>query len=118
MRKTIHIPLATLTFILGMAGCHSTTPQNQPQNAAQVTDDSQDPAMEANLAPAVNTTQPEQATPAQQAAPQSAPAQENPPPPPPDQSSAAPSDNSEAPSDQSYDYNAPVQGYQDQAQPT
>ena len=37
---------------------------NQPQNAAQVTDDSQDPAMQANLAPAVNTSTQPQAGPA------------------------------------------------------
>src|SRR5580704_14564512 len=119
LATTQALPLVTLAAILGLAGCHSNTAPNQPQNAAQVTDDSQDPAMQANLAPAVNTsTQPQaaqQTSAAEQSSPASAPEQQTtPPPPPPDETSAAPS---EAPSDQGYDYSAPVQDYQDQAQP-
>ena len=54
MRKT-HVkafPMFALALAFGVAGCHKNPTQDQTQNAAQVTDDSQDPAMQANLAPA------------------------------------------------------------------
>jgi hypothetical protein len=94
--------LLTIALAFGVAGCHSnsnpeqttaTSPASTP-DATQVANDNQDPAMQANLAPAVNTTQ-------------SAPAgstdssQETAPPPPPDESSSS------TPSDADYDYNAP-----------
>ena len=122
MRKT-HVkafPMFALALAFGVAGCHKNPTQDQTQNAAQVTDDSQDPAMQANLAPADNTTaQPQQAaqSPAPAAAPvqQSAPAQETAPPPPPDQTAST--ESSAAPSAQDYDYSAVDQSSQDQAQP-
>ncbi len=49
-------------LVIGATGCHSNPPQNsdQSQNAAatQAADESQDPAEQANLAPAVETTPP------------------------------------------------------------
>lgn len=125
MRKT-HVrtlPIFALAVAFGVAGCHKNPAQDQSQNAAQVTDDGQDPAMQANLAPASNTAAPAQPQaaqyPAQAPAQQSAPAPETAPPPPPDQTAGTePSQESgTAPSDQSYDYNAVDQSYQDQAQP-
>ena len=121
MRMSTHaqlIPLLALGAVLGLAGCHSNTAPNQPQNAAQVTDDSQDPAMEANLAPAVNTSlsrkrpsrQPRLSRVLPQARRSSRPLRLHRP----IETAAAPS---EAPSEEGYDYNAPVQDYQDQAQP-
>jgi hypothetical protein len=115
MRTMTHFrsfPLFALALAFGIAGCHKNP--DQTQNAAQVTDDSQDPAMQANLAPVSNSTiQPQQAQQDQALTPreQAAPAQSTPPPPPPDETAST------APSDQSYDYNAIDQGDQDQVQP-
>ncbi len=116
MRKT-HVrtlPIFALAVAFGVAGCHKNPAQDQSQNAAQVTDDGQDPAMQANLAPAngtttANTPAQTQAAqyPTQAPAQQGAPAQESAPPPPPDQTaSTASPEYGTAPSDQSYDYNA------------
>jgi len=60
--------LALGALTIGMAGCHKTNPtQNQNATATQAADESQDPAEQANLAPAVNTTQ--EGAPQQQTAP-------------------------------------------------
>ncbi|HEX5235115.1 MAG TPA: hypothetical protein VFW25_07280 [Silvibacterium sp.] len=99
-RKThSFLPLCALTvglFTMAVVSCNksSQTPQatnpTQDQNAAatQVADNSQDPADQANLAPADNTTQ-------------GAPEQQTAPPPPEDQM------NGQSSSDNGYDYNAP-----------
>ncbi|HET9789960.1 MAG TPA: YXWGXW repeat-containing protein, partial [Candidatus Angelobacter sp.] len=56
--------LAISALVLAVAGCHSTAPPlsnntNQAQNAAmQAADESQDPAEQANLAPAIETAPP------------------------------------------------------------
>jgi len=62
-RHVGYLPLSALTFgilMMGAAGCHSNPSPNsdQSQNAAatQAADESQDPAEQANLAPAVATT--------------------------------------------------------------
>jgi hypothetical protein len=108
--------LLALVLAFGVAGCQknsapdqtAATPAASTPDATEVADNSQDPAMQANLAPAVNTTQ---AAPAQSPAP----TQETAPPPPADESSSAAS--SSAPSDADYDYNAPDTSSQDAAQP-
>lgn len=63
--KFRYFPLSSLALgclMIGVAGCHSNPSpnSNQPQNAAatQATDESQDPAEQANLAPAVQTQTP------------------------------------------------------------
>jgi hypothetical protein len=94
--------LLTVALAFGVAGCHSnsnpdqttaTSPASTP-DATQVANDNQDPAIQANLAPAVNTTQ-------SAPAPSTGSAQETAPPPPPDESTSS------TPSDANYDYNAP-----------
>lgn len=93
--RSTQLPLYALAIgflATGIAGCHGNNQNNanqaQPQNAVatQAADESQDPAAQANLAPAVNTTN-------ESAQQQSAP------PPPPDQ----------AANSNYYDYNAPPQ---------
>ena len=108
--------LLALVLAFGVAGCQknsapdqtAATPAASTPDATEVADNSQDPAMQANLAPAVNTTQ---AAPAQSPAP----TQETAPPPPADESSSAAS--SSAPSDADYDYNAPDTSSEAAAQP-
>ncbi len=115
---------SALALTLGVTGCRKNADQAQNQDATQVAQDSQDPAMQANLAPASNTApapsgQPAQQYPTQaQPAPQeqaAAPQQDTAPPPPPDQS--APSEQPQSANDQSYDYNAVDNSGQDAAQP-
>jgi hypothetical protein len=86
-----YLPVYAFTLgilTLGVAGCHKTNPtQDQNATATQATDDTQDPAEQANLAPVDNTTQ--------QAAQQTAP-----PPPADETSSTQPAANDD------YSYNA------------
>src|ERR1700739_1929332 len=101
--KLPHSPICAVTLsllILGFAGCNksnqATTPPQDNAAATQAADNNQDPAQEANLAPAVNTTQgaPEQTAGAPEQAPQyQAPQYQEQAPPPEDESG--------------YDFNAP-----------
>ncbi|MFZ3214771.1 MAG: hypothetical protein WA192_01815, partial [Candidatus Acidiferrales bacterium] len=76
---------------IGIAGCHKTNPtQNPNATAVQAADDSQDPAEQANLAPAAATTQP------------SASEQQTAPPPPADESA----NSQPTAGDNDYSYNA------------
>ena len=101
MSKTIlkipFIAIPAISFLgvalaIGVAGCNKSSTPDQAAtpagsaagtaDATQVADDTQDPAMQANLAPAVATTQSAPASSSSSSA-----SQETAPPPPPDQSS-------------------------------
>ncbi len=118
------VSLLAFALALGVAGCHSNSATEQPAaspaqqtpDATQVADDSQDPAMQANLAPAVSTTQGAPASSASSAS-SSGSTQETAPPPPADETSNSGEASAPAPSDASYDYEAPDTSYQDAAQP-
>src|SRR5580658_2456896 len=121
LRPVQGISILGLALAIGVAGCHKNADQTADQTAAtqattpdatQVAQDSSDPAVQANLAPAVNSS-PAQSAPAQSTPSSSS--QESAPPPPADESSSS-SSSSAGPSDQGYDYNAPEPN-QDQAQP-
>ncbi|MGC2163264.1 MAG: hypothetical protein WA634_15250 [Silvibacterium sp.] len=101
------LALALGVITIGIAGCHNTNPtQNQNATAVQAADNSQDPAEQANLAPAVATTQ--QSAPVQQAAPE----QQTAPPPPADEAS----NEQPAADNNDYSYNAasPDESYADE----
>ncbi|MBV8631776.1 MAG: YXWGXW repeat-containing protein, partial [Silvibacterium sp.] len=107
----------TLAAALAISGCNkngqNADQQNQAQNAAQSADPNQDPAAQANLAPAVNTTQEiptgsEPQAPARQSARETRRL--------PDRNDAY-YGNQYGPSEEPYDYDAPVPNYESQAQP-
>jgi len=106
IRKDLCYPLLFALTVgvmaLGIAGCHKTNPtQNQDATAVQAADDSQDPAEQANLAPAVAATS------------QGAPEQQTTPPPPADEASGS---QQLAANNDDYSYNAPAadEGYADE----